>query len=124
MTLTLPNQDTLPSQTELSRFEPSGDDYPRDYAELVLDENGNVSVQIGTLGAENECMLEDQYHRRTLKWSLPNGICRDALADTLVEGGPIATLLARVVAGHKVEWDGSNMRGSLDCGASDAYDAI
>ena len=67
----------------------------------------------------------DEWHGRTLTLSIPCGHCllvvsdsdHDKLLDALA---PIADDLAKVAAGHSVEWDGSNHWGRLTQDAQDA----
>lgn len=63
------------------------------------------------------------WHRRVLRVSVSPRISGDALADHM-ESEDFRALIRRVIAGHRVEWDGSNHVGQIDEDGEDALDAI
>ena len=95
---------------------------------LSLDEDGTADVYSRDYyGGDGTPM--DEWHNRTLTWGFGlrgdlSVIDRDALADDLQPGGRLHTLLARVHAGHSVDWDGSNHVGDLTDDASTASEQI
>ncbi len=97
-----------------------------DALRLVLDQEGAVSVVKTTLyGGEGLPM--DVWERRTLFWTIALGpavIDGIRLRDDLRAGGTLHALLERVHSGHSVEWDGTNMKGSVDGTAMVASEAL
>jgi len=85
---------------------------------LELSEGGTVCCDWdGEIGGGVPCTV---WSRRDLRWDIP---CLPAnMANKLME--ELLQLLERVHAGHTVEWDGSNMSGSLDEDAQDASEEI
>lgn len=90
-------------------------------AYLELDEDGNVSADWdGEIGGGTPMNV---WHGRTLRWTLPDSLTGDAIAD-FVAREDVAALLARIHDGHSVEWDGSNNVGRLDDDAREAQDNL
>ena len=72
---------------------------------LLIHESGDVSLESRTYyGGDGTPMSE--WHRRRLTFSVASGADAEALSDELAEGGALARLIDRVIAGHSVEWDG------------------
>jgi len=100
---------------------------PYDTLVLDIDEDGKVSLWINTVYGSNDGIPFSVWHGRTRRYTLGRGrgvVALDWLRDQLSDGGSLATLIDRVIAGHSVEWDGSNMRGHLTDDASEAEDEI
>ena len=95
---------------------------------LSLDEDGTVDVYgRDYYGGDGTPM--DEWLNRTLTWGFGlrgdmSVIDRDALARDLQPGGQLYSLIARVHAGHSVDWDGSNHVGDLTDDAQEALDEI
>lgn len=95
---------------------------------LSLDEDGTVDVYSRDYyGGDGSPM--DEWHNRTLTWGFGlrgdlSVIDRDTLARDLQPGGHLYSLIARVHAGHSVDWDGSNYVGALTEDAQEASDEI
>lgn len=118
MAITLPNAADIPAQHVFSGCADSRLT-PRDYAYIEMDESGVVKVEwLTEYGGDG--IPFDVWHKRTLRYRLPAGVDRAALVDQLAEGGEVSALLARVHAGHTVEWDGSNYVGCFDDDAAEA----
>ncbi len=99
--------------------------YPRQTepqpAHVEMDEDGEVSADYsGEIGGAVPMSV---WHHRTLRWSVPADVRGAALAD-LLESAEVRTLLARIHAGHAVEWDGSNHAGLLSEDAHEASEAL
>ena len=63
----------------------------------------------------------------TLTWtvaSAPGEVNTDALRADLLPGGPLHDAAVRVVAGHRLEWDGRNWVSHLTPDARDAFEEI
>jgi hypothetical protein len=88
-------------------------------AYLELDEDGNVDASYsGEIGNGSPMHV---WHGRTLRWPLPNNLSGDAIIELVNEH---RSLLARVYAGHSVEWDGNNHVGRLDEDAQEAQQEL
>jgi hypothetical protein len=88
---------------------------------LFLIENGRVSLDIRDYF---EAVPEAEWHRRHLALLVAEGpmiVASDRLRDLLEKARP---LVERVIAGHSVEWDGSNQVGRLTYDASEAFYAL
>ena len=84
-------------------------------AYVELSEDGVV-----TAGANPEignAVTMDVWHCRTLQWSIDPGLTGAQIAAAVLSALP---LLERVHAGHTVEFDGSNMGGTLTDDAAEA----
>ena len=72
----------------------------------------------------------DEWHNRDLRFVIANAkggavkLDTAALRDDLKAGGKLAVLIDRIIAGHSVEWDGSNMVGHLTDDAREASEAL
>lgn len=89
-------------------------------AYVQLDEDGEVSADYSAdTGGGTPATV---WHNRTLRWTVPAAIRGPVLAK-MIEGEALP-LLARVHAGHTVEWDGNNQAGSLDADAQAASSAL
>lgn len=63
----------------------------------------------------------------TLTWTVaraPGEVDVDALRMDLLPGGQLHDAVARVVAGHSVQWNGNNVTAHLTPDARDAYETI
>ena len=88
-------------------------------AHIELSEDGVV-----TAGANPEignAVTMDVWHRRTLQWSINPRLTGAQIASAIQDA---YTLLERIHAGHTIEWDGSNMSGTLTDDAGDASAAL
>jgi len=86
---------------------------------VEMDEDGEVSADYS---ADSGGTPSHVWHNRTLRWAVPSEVNGKTLAD-LLQGDEVRGLLERIHAGHSVDWDGSNHRGTLDDAAQDAsYD--
>lgn len=98
----------------------------QDRAHLWIDEDGKVSVGARTYyGGDGTPM--DEWHNRTLTFTIASGgqvVSAAALGEALAEGGEIAVLVERIIAGHSVEWNGNNNVGTLDDDAQGASDDL
>jgi hypothetical protein len=72
----------------------------------------------------------DECHERDLRYVIADAKHGMATIDTaelrrdLRDGGKLSTLIDRIIAGHTVEWDGSNMRGRMTDDAREASDDL
>lgn len=88
-------------------------------AYLELDEDGKVDASYsGEIGNGSPMHV---WHGRTLRWKIPNNLSGDAIIALVNEH---RSLLARVYAGHSVEWDGNNHVGRLDEDAQEAQQEL
>jgi hypothetical protein len=90
---------------------------------LEVMEGGQVSLDIGTYYG-GDGIPEAEWHRRCLATHVAKGpiiVDPDRLRAVLEQARP---LVERVIAGHSVEWDGSNHVGRLTYDASEALDAL
>lgn len=86
---------------------------------VEMDEDGEVSADYS---ADSGGTPSHVWHNRTMRWAVPAEVNGKTLAD-LLQGDEVRGLLERIHAGHSVDWDGSNHRGTLDGDAQDAsYD--
>ena len=98
-----------------------------DEASIEIDEDGAVSLSVDNHLNGDKSMPMDEWNGRTISITLASAynasrvLDIDRLRDDLAEGGTLATLIDRVVAGHTVEWDGSNNTGHL---TEDAREAL
>lgn len=105
----------LPDLEELrEQAAPVYHQYPRQTkpqdAYLELDGSGELRV---SWDAEiGNAMPMSVWHKRDLRWGIPNTLRGNAIAEFL-ERDDIQALLARVYDGHHVEWNGSNDVGIL-----------
>lgn len=89
-------------------------------AHVELDERGSVTATVSSHIGNGGCSML-VWHGRTLQWSLPPDVRRSALVGFLARDD-VRSLLDRVHAGHSVQWDGSNHRGTLTDDARRASD--
>ncbi len=90
--------------------------------DLALCEDGTVSLSVGHADQLDGTPM-DEWHYRTVTWRLLTGPCEADLTKIRAElapGGRLRVLLARVHAGHSVEWDGRNRVGRLTEDAGEA----
>ena len=72
----------------------------------------------------------DEWHGRDLRFRIADAkggrvkLDMPALRHDLKAGGKLAALINRIIAGHDVEWDRSNMRGRLTDDAREASDDL
>jgi hypothetical protein len=106
-----------------------GDDGGYEAARLVIDDEGRVSVDVhADHGAGGHTIAE--WNRCTLVYELANAkhgpiaLDVDRLRADLSAGGKLAVLIARIIAGHSVAWDGSNHVGRLTDDAQEAHDDL
>lgn len=86
-------------------------------AYLELYEDGSVSADWdGEIGGGTPMNV---WNGRSIRWSLPDSLTGEAVADFLARED-VAALLARIHEGHSVEWDGSNNVGRLTEDAAEA----
>jgi hypothetical protein len=75
-------------------------------------------------------LLRAEWHQRDLRFVIANAKSGAVKLDTaalrrdLKAGGRLAVLIDRIIAGHSVDWDGSNMVGRLDDDAKEASEAL
>jgi hypothetical protein len=101
----------------------NGDGRSYDLAHIEVNEDGDVRLNIRTyFGGDGT--PESIWNGRTLQYTLASNPDRNSLAADLAEGGRIANLLDRIIAGHSVDWDGNNMRGKLDEDAAEAAEEL
>lgn len=100
---------------------PSGTPYDR--VHLDIDEDGAVSLTTRTYYGGDSTPMEI-WHGRTLRYTVNPGADAEWLREHLAEGGELATLIDRIVAGHSVHWDGSNHVGRLTDEAQDASERL
>lgn len=95
---------------------------------LKLDEDGDLTLTATERhSSEATSMLMREWHRRDVVFEikLSQGTAVVADPDAIADlAGRLAPLAARVRAGHTVDWDGSNMVGTLTPDAQDAADQI
>lgn len=97
--------------------------YPRQMepqpAYLEMDEDGEISADWN--GEIGNAVPASVWHNRTLRWDVAPA-ARDGVVDGWLDGTDehLAALLARVHAGHTVEWDGNNHVGRLTDDACEA----
>lgn len=127
-TITTPdgNLIDLPDLAELSeRAAPVFHQYPGQTkpqpAYLELDGGGELSV---SWNAEiGNAVPMSVWHRRDLRWEIPNTLRGSAIAEFL-ERDDIQALLSRVFDGHHIEWDGRNNVGILTPDAERATEEL
>lgn len=90
-------------------------------AYIQLDEDGTVTADYS--GEIGNGIPMSVWHNRTPRWYVNSAANGDSLAEWL-ESDEMRALLARVHAGHSVEWDGNNHVGRLDEDAEAARDEI
>jgi len=121
----------IPAEILLERDPTDTSCAPRIYDNLLLaiDEDGDVYLETRSYYG-GDATPADEWHGRTLTWTIDSSkhgsrlIDRDALASDLAEGGRLAVLIDRVIAGHGTDWDGSNYIGTNTPDAIEAIDAI
>jgi hypothetical protein len=97
-----------------------------DCALLIIDEDHTVRVTTRTRYGSGNAIPMSEWHNRDLVYTIAsasNGSCAvdvKRLREDLDDGGPLAVLIDRIIAGHSVEWNGNNYAGRL---TDDAYDA-
>jgi hypothetical protein len=89
---------------------------------LLLDEDGNVSIDIRAPWGMNSFPI-DEWHGRTQCWEISSAVHRDALRGAFSDTY-ILELLQRVHNGHSVEWNGNNYVGVLNEDAEEASDEL
>lgn len=97
---------------------------PYDNLVLDIDEDGDVRLFVETCyGGDGVSFAV--WHNRTMRYTLiAKGRCVIDVAGAkraLAEGGKLAVLIDRLIAGHDTKWDGSNMVGTLDDDAQKAH---
>src|SRR4051812_39921383 len=66
----------------------------------------------------------NEWHGLVLAYPLPPDTDAEWLREALAEGGELAVLIDRLVAGHETRWNGSNYVGRLDADALEASEAL
>jgi hypothetical protein len=84
---------------------------------IQMSESGVITA--GFNGDIGGAVSFDEFHRRTLSWSVAAQVRGNALAD-LLESDEMRALFERVYAGHTIDWDGNNNVGKLDDDAQEA----
>jgi hypothetical protein len=89
-------------------------------AYVMLDEDGDVTADwSGEIGSSTPMRV---WHGVDMRWSVAADIKPAVLVDYLQNEA--LPLLERVYAGHSVDWDGSNHRGTLDEDAQEASEEL
>lgn len=122
--------DIVPDQLSLSRNPPKPIYAPRSWEKALLRiEDGSVRiVDRSYYGGDGAPVKE--WNREVLIFELASSYAGetkldvDRLREDLEDGGVLAGLLDRSIAGHTVEWNGSNYVGRLTEDARDASDEI
>lgn len=117
-TTILPGDDRELQRMLCPHANPSGGT-PYDRVHLDIEEGGAVSLTIRTCYGGDGTPIEIWLGRR-LRYILDAGTDAAWLREALADGGEIAALIDRIVAGHTIEWDGSNHRGRLTEDAREA----
>jgi hypothetical protein len=92
---------------------------------LVLDEDGNTVLYVKDRHSSDNGTSSDEWHGRDQVWTNRNPSCGVVDLEALEQlAKDVSPLLDRVHAGHNVEWDGSNMVGTLDDDAQEASELI
>jgi hypothetical protein len=88
---------------------------------LLIEHRGEVRLDDRTLYG-GDGTPADEWHRRSLayRFPCPGVLDVERLRADLGQGGVLAELIDRIVAGHRVEWDGSNFSGTLTRDAEEA----
>lgn len=101
------------------------DGAPRSWNELnlVIEEDGDVTVETRSRYGSSDGITMDRWHNRTLTYRL----ARSEHGATAIDAGLLTAwiedqhpLIDRIVAGHSTEWNGSNYVGRLTEDARDA----
>jgi hypothetical protein len=96
-------------------------DQPYDEAAIVIGDG--VRLRVRTLyGSDGVPMNE--WHGLVLAYPLPPDTDAEWLREALAEGGELAVLIDRLVAGHETLWNGSNYVGRLNADALEAGEAL
>jgi len=90
--------------------------YQAQPAYVQIDSSGNVTADYS--GEISNAVPESVYHDRTLRFRVSPEVSGTSLFDYLLQFG--RPLLARIHAGHEVDWNGSNQVGSLTDDAKEA----
>ncbi|RJX35684.1 MAG: hypothetical protein C4525_03255 [Desulfarculus sp.] len=95
-------------------------------ARLLLKEDGRILLEPeGDPLWHDDGTRMDIWHRQTLHWGIPCDAAADDLEELLADPeSELHRLLARIHAGHTVEWDGSNHRGRVSEDAQEAADEL
>lgn len=89
-------------------------------AYIELDEDGNINADYS--GGIGNAVPISVWNGCTLRFRVPHSVNGRELWDYITgEGRP---LLARIHAGHEVDWDGNNWRGTLTDDAREAKEAL
>lgn len=112
--------DNLISDRAALHYQYAGQLQPQQ-AYVYVSEAGEVSADYdGNIGGGMPAHI---WNKRTLSMRVSSQTDARALAAHL-QSAPIVALLERIVAGHSIEWDGSNHRGRLSSDAQDAFDDL
>jgi hypothetical protein len=86
---------------------------------LENNENGRVDLFARTYYGGDGVPV-GEWHRRDLVFTVQPNADGEQLRADLAEGERVAVLIDRIKAGHSINWDGSNMVGTLSADAEDA----
>jgi hypothetical protein len=86
---------------------------------LEINENGRVDLFARTYYGGDGVPV-GEWHRRDLVFTVQPNADGEQLRADLAEGERVAVLIDRIKAGHSINWDGSNMVGTLSADAEDA----
>ena len=102
---------TLPNDSNAPLYEKYDGQLQPQPAKLRIDEDGHVDVYVsGEIGGG---VPMDQWHNRTLTWTLSPELAHDQ-AEALLSDPDVIRLLERIHASHEIKWDGNNHVGSYD----------
>lgn len=115
-------RDILPDgDAEMVCFDPEAQ---RCSHKLIVTEDGVVRiVEDRDYGTNNGVSLAI-WHRRTLRFGMPQALNTSLLREGLAPDGALSVLLDRIIDGHRVCWDGNNNVGVLDEDAQEAQDEL
>lgn len=111
------------AQRVLSSCGRYGHEHDRPYDEASIVIGDGVRLRVRTLyGSDGVPMNE--WHGLVLAYPLPPDTDAEWLREALAEGGELAVLIDRIIAGHETLWNGSNYVGRLDADALEAGEAL
>jgi hypothetical protein len=88
-------------------------------AYIEISEDGDLAANYS--GEIGNAVPASVWHQRDLRISIPPGAAREAIQGFVADN---VDLFRRVIAGHSVEWDGSNHVGRLTDDARDALETL
>lgn len=101
-----------------------------DTAMLRIDEDHTVSLVRRERHGPNDGVPVSEWHNRVMTFDLAcarhgqRAVDVERLRADLAEGGSLSGLIDRIIAGHSVGWDGSNMRARFTDDAREAFDDL